>query len=51
MVANYNWAYGQAKKVGKGVVVIDGKVIEELNVQNAKRLVAMADVIAFNESN
>lgn len=44
-------AYGQAKKVGKGVVVIDGKVIEELNVQNAKRLVAMADVIAVNESN
>lgn len=43
-------AHGQAKKEGQGVIVVDGKVIEELNVQNAKRLVAIADVIAANES-
>jgi len=31
---------------GKGVVVIDGKLVENLHVENAKRLVAMADAIA-----
>ena len=43
-------AHGQAKKEGQGVIVVEGQVIEELNVQNAKRLVAMAEVIAANES-
>jgi citrate lyase subunit beta/citryl-CoA lyase len=39
-------AHGQAEKEGKGVIVVEGKLIENLHVQNAKRLVAMADVIA-----
>jgi len=43
-------AHGKAKKEGQGVIVIEGKVIEELDVQNAKRLVAMADFILATES-
>ena len=39
-------AHGQAKKEGQGVIVINGKVVEELDVQNAMRLVALADSIA-----
>jgi citrate lyase subunit beta/citryl-CoA lyase len=39
-------AHGQAEKEGQGVIVVEGKLIEILHVQNAKRLVAMADVIA-----
>ena len=44
-------AHGQAKKEGQGVIVIDGKVIEELDVQNAERLVALADKIAATQNN
>ena len=43
-------AHGQAKKEGQGVIVIEGKVIEELDVQNAKRLVSMSDFIAVTGS-
>lgn len=39
-------AHAEAEKEGKGVVVVDGKLIENLHVENAKRLVAMADLIA-----
>jgi citrate lyase subunit beta/citryl-CoA lyase len=39
-------AHAQASAEGKGVVVVDGKLIENLHVENAKRLVAMADAIA-----
>jgi len=39
-------AHGQAQKEGQGVVVVEGKLIENLHVENAKRLVAMADAIA-----
>jgi citrate lyase subunit beta/citryl-CoA lyase len=39
-------AHGQAEKEGQGVIVVEGKLIEILHVQDAKRLVAMADVIA-----
>jgi len=42
-------AHGQAEKEGQGVIVVEGKLIENLHVQNAKRLVAMADVIAAAE--
>jgi citrate lyase subunit beta/citryl-CoA lyase len=34
-----------AQKAGKGVVVIDGRLIEHLHVVNAKRVVALADAI------
>ena len=39
-------AHAEAKKAGKGVVLVDGKLIENLHVEGAKRLVAMAEAIA-----
>ena len=42
-------AHEAATKEGKGVVVVDGKLIENLHVLNAERLVALADAIAALE--
>ena len=39
-------AHEEASSEGKGVVVVDGKLIENLHVVSAKKLVAMADLIA-----
>lgn len=39
-------AFASATAEGKGVVVLDGKLIENLHVETAKRTVAMADAIA-----
>ncbi len=39
-------AHAEAARQGKGVVVVDGKLIENLHVENAKRLVALAEAIA-----
>jgi citrate lyase subunit beta/citryl-CoA lyase len=39
-------AHAEAEKVGKGVVVVDGKLVENLHVENAKRLVALSERIA-----
>jgi len=38
-------AHAEAAAEGKGVVVVDGKLIENLHVENAKRLVALSDAI------
>lgn len=38
-------AFDEATKEGKGVVVVDGKLIENLHVDNAKRLVALWEAI------
>ena len=38
-------AHQQAEKEGKGVVLVDGKLVENLHVENAKRLVGMAEAI------
>ncbi len=38
-------AHGEAEAAGKGVVVVDGKLIEALHVQNARRLVALDEMI------
>jgi citrate lyase subunit beta/citryl-CoA lyase len=38
-------AHQEAEKEGKGVVLVDGKLIENLHVQNSKRLVGMAEAI------
>ncbi|MDX1581168.1 MAG: CoA ester lyase, partial [Alphaproteobacteria bacterium] len=38
-------AFEEAEKEGKGVVVVDGNMIENLHVENAKRLVTMAEAI------
>ncbi|MEM9070354.1 MAG: CoA ester lyase [Myxococcota bacterium] len=39
-------AHAAAVKEGRGVLVVDGKLIENLHVENAARLVALADAIA-----
>lgn len=43
-------AHAEAEKKGKGIVVVDGKLIENLHVLNAERLVAMAEAIRDMES-
>ncbi len=42
-------AHAAAAAEGKGVVLVDGKLIENLHVENAKRLVALAEAIAALE--
>ncbi len=42
--------YAKALAEGKGVVVLNGKLIEQLHVDNAKRLVALAESIVEIES-
>jgi citrate lyase subunit beta / citryl-CoA lyase len=39
-------AYEQAAAEGKGVVLLDGKLVENLHVENAKRLVALSEAIS-----
>ena len=39
-------AHGEAAAQGKGVVVVDNKLVENLHVENAKRIVALAEQIA-----
>jgi citrate lyase subunit beta/citryl-CoA lyase len=39
-------AHAEAAAAGKGVVVVDGKLIENLHVENARRLVALGERIA-----
>ncbi len=43
-------AHAQATAEGKGVVVVDGKLVENLHVANAKRLVALSEQIAALEA-
>ena len=43
-------AHGEAAAQGKGVVVVDGKLIENLHVEAAQRLVTLADAIAARET-
>jgi citrate lyase subunit beta/citryl-CoA lyase len=38
-------AWNQARAAGKGLVVVDGKLVEVLHVDEAKRTLAMADAI------
>ena len=42
-------AHAEAMRRGEGVAVLDGKLIETLHVENAKRLVALAEAIAAQE--
>ena len=39
-------AYDAARAAGKGVVVVDGKLVENLHVLEARRLVALSEMIA-----
>ncbi len=43
-------AHGEAVAAGKGVVLVDGQLIENLHVESARRLVALADQIAALDS-
>ena len=38
-------AYDDARAAGKGVVVVDGRLVENLHVLEARRLVALAEMI------
>jgi citrate lyase subunit beta/citryl-CoA lyase len=38
-------AHAEATAAGKGVVVVDGRLVEALHVENARRLVALAEAI------
>ncbi len=42
-------AFAAAQTVGKGVVVVDGKLVENLHVVEAKRLLALAAAIGANK--
>jgi len=45
-------AHADAVAQGKGVVVVDGKLIENLHVESARRLVALADaIVALDAAN
>jgi citrate lyase subunit beta / citryl-CoA lyase len=43
-------AHAEATAQGKGVIVVDGRLIENLHVEEAHRLVALAEVIAVLEA-
>lgn len=43
-------AFAEAETGGQGVVVVDGKLIENLHVENARRVVALADAISALEA-
>ncbi len=43
-------AHAEAEAAGQGVVVIEGRLVEKLHVENAQRLVALADAIAAIEA-
>ena len=43
-------AHQEAEKAGKGVVVVDGRLVENLHVANARRLVALGEAIEELES-
>jgi citrate lyase subunit beta/citryl-CoA lyase len=39
-------AHGEAERAGRGVVVVDGRLVEALHVEAARRLVALARAVA-----
>lgn len=39
-------AHAEASRAGQGVVLVDGKLIENLHVENARRIVTLAEAIA-----
>jgi citrate lyase subunit beta/citryl-CoA lyase len=38
-------AHGEAERAGRGVVLLDGRLIENLHVEDARRVVALAEAI------
>ena len=43
-------AHAEAMKEGKGVAVFEGKLIENLHVENAQRIVALSEAIASRDA-
>ena len=43
-------AHQEAEQAGRGVVVVDGRLVENLHVENARRLLALAAAIAALEA-
>jgi citrate lyase subunit beta/citryl-CoA lyase len=39
-------AHAEVIAAGKGLVLVDGRLVENLHVQNASRIIALADAIA-----
>lgn len=46
LARRYVKAFADAEEAGQGVAVVDGRIVEGLHVENAKRLIALADAIA-----
>lgn len=42
-------AHTEAEEQGKGIVLVDGKLIENLHIENARHLIALADAIRDRE--
>jgi citrate lyase subunit beta/citryl-CoA lyase len=38
--------FDEAKAAGKGVVTFNGRMVEELHVRDAKRILSIADAVA-----
>ena len=43
-------AHDEARAAGKGVTVVDGRLVESLHVEEAQRIVAMSEAIALREA-
>ena len=50
LARRYVAAFEQAAAEGRGVAVVDGRLVENLHVENARRLIAMAETIAALEA-
>ncbi|UUX48049.1 CoA ester lyase [Nisaea acidiphila] len=44
-------AHAAAEAEGSGVVLVNGKLVEALHVENARRILALAEMIEYRESN
>ena len=50
LARRYVAAFGEAERAGRGVAVVDGRLVETLHVENARRQLAMAEQIAALEA-
>ncbi len=50
LARRYIDAFAEAEAAGRGVAVVEGRLVENLHVENAKRLLAQAEMIAAMEA-
>ena len=50
LAARYVAAFEEAEAAGRGVAVVDGRLVENLHVENAKRLLSQAEAISALEA-